>query len=99
MLAHWNSSETTLFFKGNRMERIVEKELWQYLKQTDKPIVLYGMGNGADKIIKVLEEKEIRYNGVFASDGFVRDKEVERYTGLAQRIQNLHDFIHGGGIE
>ncbi|MBR2062497.1 MAG: ATP-binding domain-containing protein, partial [Anaerotignum sp.] len=27
------------------------------------------------------------------------DKEVERYTGLAQRIRNLHDFIHGGGIE
>ena len=33
-----------------------EKELWQYLKNADKPIVLYGMGNGADKIIAVLEE-------------------------------------------
>ena len=27
------------------------------------------------------------------------DKEVGRYTGLAQRIQNLHDFIHGGDAE
>lgn len=26
------------------------------------------------------------------------DKEVGRYTGLAQRIQNLYDFIHGGEI-
>lgn len=94
MLAHWNSSETTLFFKGNRMERIVEKELWQYLKQTDKPIVLYGMGNGADKIIKVLEEKEIRYNGVFASDGFVRDKEfhgfkISSYQELKEKFGEM----------
>ena len=32
------------------------------------------------------------------------DKEVERYTGLAQRIQNLYDFMHeseitGGDLE
>lgn len=52
----------------------MEKELWKYLKETDKPILLYGMGNGADKIINVLEEKNIEYKGVFASDGFVRDK-------------------------
>jgi len=51
-----------------------EQELWQYLKNTHKPIVLYGMGNGADKIINVLKEKEIPFQGVFASDGFVRNK-------------------------
>ena len=61
------------------MEKIVEKELWQYLKGTKKPIVLYGMGNGADKIIKVLEEYGIEYNGVFASDGFVRNKEFHGF--------------------
>ena len=27
------------------------------------------------------------------------DKEVGRYTGLARRIQNLYDFIHGGEIQ
>lgn len=52
----------------------MEKELWKYLKETEKPILLYGMGNGADKIINVLEEKSVEYKGVFASDGFVRDK-------------------------
>ncbi len=52
----------------------MKKELWEYLKTTDKPILLYGMGNGADKIINVLESKGIEYKGVFASDGFVRDK-------------------------
>ena len=51
----------------------MERELWQYLKTVKKPIVLYGMGNGADKIIKVLDEYGINFQGVFASDGFVRN--------------------------
>ena len=49
-------------------------DLWNYLKQTQKPIVLYGMGNGADKIISVLNSYDIKVSGVFASDGFVRKK-------------------------
>lgn len=52
----------------------MKTDLWNYLKQTKKPIVLYGMGNGADKIIKVLENRGIEIKGVFASDGFVRSK-------------------------
>ena len=52
----------------------MEQELWQYLKETNKPIVLYGMGNGADKIINFLSQKGIEFKGVFASDGFVRNK-------------------------
>lgn len=50
------------------------KDLWTYLKETQKPIVLYGMGNGADKIISVLDSYGIKISGVFASDGFVRAK-------------------------
>lgn len=57
----------------------MERELWSYLKQTDKPIVLYGMGNGADKIITVLESHKIPFHGVFASDGFVRNKMFHGY--------------------
>ena len=49
-------------------------ELWKYLKTVKKPIVLYGMGNGADKIINVLNSFGIEFHGVFASDGFVRNK-------------------------
>ncbi|MBR7132348.1 MAG: FkbM family methyltransferase [Clostridia bacterium] len=52
----------------------MEKELWKYLKSARKPIVLYGMGNGADKIIAVLNSLGIPFHGVFASDGFVREK-------------------------
>ena len=50
------------------------KDLWTYLKTATKPIVLYGMGNGADKIISVLNRYDIKISGVFASDGFVRKK-------------------------
>lgn len=46
--------------------------LWTYLSQSSKPIVLYGMGNGADKILSVCEEKGIAISDFFASDGFVR---------------------------
>ncbi len=49
-------------------------DLWQSLKNTDKPIVLYGTGDGADKIIDVLGRKGIKWDGVFASDGFVRSR-------------------------
>ncbi len=69
-------------------------DLWKYLKTADKPIVLYGMGNGADKIIRVLEEKKIEYRGIFASDGFVRSKSfhglpVEGYDALKARFGDM----------
>ncbi len=48
------------------------RDLWEYLKDTDKTIVLYGMGNGADKILTVLSERSIPVGGIFASDGFAR---------------------------
>lgn len=47
-------------------------ELWQALQQEKRDIWLYGMGNGADKILAVLEKQGVAVKGVFASDGFVR---------------------------
>lgn len=69
-------------------------DLWEYLKTADKPIVLYGMGNGADKIISVLEFYGIKYSGVFATDGFVRDKyfhglKLTSYDGLKEKYGNM----------
>lgn len=49
-------------------------DLWNYLKNTSKPIVLYGMGNGADKILSVLDRYGVKVSGIFVSDGFVRQK-------------------------
>lgn len=63
------------------------KDLWSRLSASDKPIILYGMGNGADKILDVLELKGIKADGIFASDGFVRDK---MFRGF--QIENLKYF-------
>ena len=47
-------------------------DVWNRLKNADKPIALYGMGNGADKILSVFSDYGIKASGVFASDGFSR---------------------------
>lgn len=72
----------------------MERELWQYLKTAKKPIVLYGMGNGADKIINVLNSYGINFCGVFASDGFVREKyfhshKISSYSALKEKFGDM----------
>ena len=71
-------------------------DLWTYLKNTDKPKVIYGMGNGADKILSVFSDYGIECAGVFASDDFYRPGKqfhgmaVERYSDFCERYG---DFI------
>ncbi len=50
------------------------RSFWDSLPRREKPVVLYGTGNGADKILDLLEARGIDADGVFASDGFVRDR-------------------------
>lgn len=69
-------------------------DLWNYLKTTKKPILLYGMGDGADKIISVLNNYDIKISGVFASDGFVRKKifhgfEVSDYSSAKAKFGDM----------
>ena len=47
---------------------------WDNRIGKERPVILYGTGNGADKIIDRLFEKGVSPQGVFASDGFVRDR-------------------------
>lgn len=49
-----------------------KQDVWQILQLTDKPVVLYGMGNGADQIIDLCDRMQIKVAGIFASDEFVR---------------------------
>lgn len=68
-------------------------DLWEYLRATDKKIVLYGMGNGADKILSVCERYKIEISDFFASDGFVRGhefhgKRVLSYTETKEKYGN-----------
>ena len=67
--------------------------VWELMRRTKKPIVLYGMGNGADKIIDWCEANGVQVQGVFASDEFVRGQQfrgftVERYDALRARLEN-----------
>ena len=54
--------------------------VWEALKQTSLPIVLYGMGNGADKILNEFEKRGIKAAGVMASDDFCRYQEYRGFT-------------------
>ena len=65
------------------------------LKRTDKPILLYGMGNGADMIIKVLESYDISYEDTFASDGFVRGHSFhgKRVLSFSEAKEKYGDFV------
>ena len=49
-------------------------DIWTKLKTEEKPILLYGTGNGADKILDECNRLGIKISGVFASSGFVRER-------------------------
>jgi len=55
-------------------------DLWQKLKNEVRPVYLYGMGNGADKILDECIRRGIKISGVFASDGFVRNQVFRSFT-------------------
>lgn len=71
------------------------QSLWQKLACTNKPIILYGMGNGADKIINQLKKINIKIYGVMASDNFVRYQNFQGYTvkKLSDFEKELDDFL------
>ena len=60
-------------------------DLWEYLAKERRPIALYGTGDGADKIIAVLDKYGIKdlIAAVFASDGFVRDRMFHEYKVIS----------------
>lgn len=56
--------------------------VWEKLQTTRKPIILYGMGNGADKIIDWCEANGVKVSGIFATDEFVR---YQQFRGFIVR--------------
>lgn len=75
-----------------------ECDIWNTLKSSSLPILIYGMGNGADKIIKVFEHYGIKYKDVFASDGFVRGhsyrgKTVLSYSEACEKYPEGFDVV------
>ncbi len=72
-----------------------EKNLWVRLKEANLPIVVYGMGNGADKIIDVLDTIGLEVSDFFASDGFVRGHHFhgKRVLSFSQIKEKYESFI------
>ncbi len=72
-----------------------KNDLWTYLASEKRPIVMYGMGNGADKIIAVFNRYGIEVSDFFASDGFVRGQIFHGKTVLSfsEIKKKYKDFI------
>lgn len=68
---------------------------WDALKASELPVVLYGMGNGADKVLDEFEKRDIRAAGVMASDGFVRHQQFRGFTVKSEKelSEELGDFV------
>lgn len=67
---------------------MLEQSVWERLKQETRPIVLYGMGNGADRILEQFHQNGIQAAAVFASDEFVRGHSFHGWP-----VQRLTDVV------
>lgn len=70
------------------------EDVWDRLAREARPIVVYGMGNGADKLIKRFEKYNIEISDFFASDGFVRGhsfhgKRVKSFSEIREEYENF----------
>ena len=63
------------------------KSSWEKIKESGLPVVVYGMGNGADKVIDEFNRLEIPIMGVTASDDFVRG---QMFRGF--KVKKLSEF-------
>lgn len=61
--------------------------VWDALKNSELPVVLYGMGNGADKVLDEFNKRGITCCGVMASDDFVRYQNFRGFT-----VKKMSDF-------
>lgn len=74
---------------------IKEKDVWLQLAESNKPVVIYGMGNGAEKIISVLKEYGITVSDIFASDEFVRGHsflgyKILKYSDVCKKYKDFN---------
>lgn len=67
--------------------KIENKSSWEKIKESGLPVVVYGMGNGADKVIDEFNRLSIPVLGVTASDAFVRG---QMFRGF--KVKKLSEF-------
>ncbi len=70
-------------------------DVWRLLQNEKRPIVIYGMGNGADKLLARLSERGIDHADFFASDGFVRGHAFhgKRVLSFGEICDKYEDFV------
>ena len=72
-----------------------KKSCWDNLKTEKRPIFIYGMGDGAMKIMSVFRRMNIPVAGIFASDEFVRGHYFEGF--LVHKLSEIEamcdDFV------
>ena len=68
---------------------------WEQLQKTNKPVVMYGMGNGADHILRYLDQMGVPVQEFFASDRFVRGHSFHgrRVKKLSEIQAQYEDFV------
>lgn len=71
------------------------RTVWERLAETRKPIVLYGMGLGAEKMLRIMKTYQIAVSDIFASDEFVRGQSFcgWQVKKLAEVQERYGDFI------
>ncbi len=70
-------------------------DLYERLACETRPLLIYGMGNGADKLLRILEAKNLTCADFFASDGFVRGHSFhgKRVLSYAEAREKHGDFL------
>ncbi len=67
--------------------KLENKSSWEKIKESGLSVVIYGMGNGADKVLNEFERLSIPVMGVTASDDFVRG---QIFRGF--KVKKLSEF-------
>lgn len=70
-------------------------DLWEMLKTDPRPILVYGMGNGGDKLVARLGEIGREAADFFASDGFVRGQSFhgKRVLSFSEAREKYESFV------
>lgn len=73
----------------------VGDDIWQRLAKETRPLVIYGMGNGADKLIARLQRIQKTPAAIFASDDFVRGQSFHgfRVCRFSEICERYSDFL------
>lgn len=77
------------------LDFVKQRSIWRRLQTETRPIILYGMGDGALKVLSACRKYDITISGIFASDEYVRGHSFEGYPvkRLSEVEAEFDDFL------